>query len=97
MGSIEKLVEMAGKCDKPQRFKLGDRVRVLNTVIRDGQTPVYWAGAIGEIANFGCSPIMHIHSYKIKVYFTVGGCKTCDFKEEELDIRFAKKDLKPHD
>jgi hypothetical protein len=70
---------------KPLLFKVGQGTRVLNGVVKDGQTPPYWAGARVKIVAGWSSPIYKDHWYKVQM-----GDKTCDFREEELDMRFRR-------
>jgi hypothetical protein len=73
---------------KPFLFRVGQRVMVKPSVLDDGQTPAHWAAAIGVVVKRSSSPVMKDHWYSIR-HCLLG--VTCDFREEELYRRFARR------
>lgn len=73
---------------KPYLFQIGQKVRIRTGRSLDGQTPPYWDGATGKILSRKCSWLHKDHWYKI-LHDTVNF--TCEFREDELDLRFSRK------
>lgn len=85
----EMLVAAMNKPDSnPFLFEVGQTVRVVKRVIDDGQTPEHWSGAMGTVISQRCTMLSKRHWYKVK---HAGRNCTCDFEEDELDFRFAKR------
>lgn len=73
---------------KPYLYKVGQVGRVKSGVSRDGQTPLYWNGAKVVILTISASVMWKEHWYKVK---HIGNNKIEEFREYELDKRFARK------
>jgi hypothetical protein len=84
---IDKLIARYKEPDPhPYLFKIGQTIRVRVKVIEDGQTPLYWAGAKAKVISRLCTGLHKEHWYKV---YLESHNVTCDFSEEELDLRYA--------
>lgn len=73
---------------KPYLFKVGQIVRILGHISKDGQTPKYWDGAKVMVLKQKCSMLHKEHSYVVK---HLDQNVMCEFKEYELDNRYSRK------
>ena len=91
-GSLEdKLMEVIREKDpSPYLYKKGQIARIKNGVSNDGQTPKHWDGAKVVILSQHSSPLFKQHWYEV---IHMENSHTCDFKEEELDRRFCKRNV----
>lgn len=71
----------------PYLFEVGQTVRLRKGRSDDGQTPEYWDGAIVTVVSRHCTGMMKYHYYKVRY----PGGPTCDFEEDEFDMRYAKR------
>ena len=90
MGTLDQMiVDAYNKPDpKPFLFQIGQRVRLLKRRSDDGQTPEHWDGAMVEVVSRYATGIGKYRWYKVK-HLEKG--MTCDFEEDEIDARYAKK------
>lgn len=88
MNMLEEILKAYQKPDpNPFPFQVGQRVRIRVGVVEDGQTPALWAGAMAIVESRHCTGIHKQHYYKLR--YEQG--QLDEFKEEELDARYAKK------
>lgn len=76
------------RTDSP--FDVGQTVRVLPSVVADGQTPDYWSGAKCEIISSRCSGFSKEWGYTLR---HPNGSEDY-FRAYELDGRYIKNRLK---
>jgi hypothetical protein len=86
--TIPEIFEKAMKEPAPPfAFQEGRKVRILKRVVEDGQTPLYFSGAIGLIKKRCIMGIL----MKTPYYYVEVNSHTEPFSEEELDHRYAQK------
>jgi hypothetical protein len=85
---LQRLMDHMNRPDpRPYLFAVGQRVRVCKSVTQDGQTPKHWAGAIGIVEERKTSMLHKDHWYAVSA-----NGRRCEFREEELDFRYAKRE-----
>jgi len=73
---------------KPYLFQVGQTIRVLKGRSKDGQTPIYWNGALAIVVRRYCTGIHKEHWYVLR--HSVNGYED-EFREEEIDSRYARR------
>jgi len=77
------------------KFTVGQKVRILENVIDDGQTPKEYAGAIGvivqqQVAGIALPEPWYVVGLPTGKYHIIS--RTCAFREDELDDRYIRKE-----
>lgn len=70
----------------PYLFEVGQTVRLRLRRSDDGQTPRCWDGAVVTVEHRYCTGLHKEHWYKLKLNGVV-----CEFREDEIDARYAKR------
>lgn len=90
---LQLLVNEYNKPDpRPYLFEVGQTVRVVKSVVNDGQTPKHWAGATGSVERRKTTGLHKDHWYVVR---HATGNVTCEFREDELDRRYARRVAAP--
>jgi hypothetical protein len=71
----------------PFLFEVGQEVRLRVGRSLDGQTPEHYNGAMVQILSRYCTGLHKEHWYKV---FHKEKNETCEFREDEFDMRFAR-------
>lgn len=72
---------------KPYLFEIGQTVRVKKGCSDDGQTPAHWEGAICTVVSRHTTLLHKDHWYKV---YNAELNLICDFREDELDLRYCR-------
>lgn len=82
------LVEAYNKPDpKPYLFEVGQKVKVCQKVLKDGQTPRFWLVGLVTVVSRSTSGLHKEHWYHLE---HPNGAHD-EFRETELDYRYRKR------
>lgn len=81
------MAHMVAPSERPFAFDVGQTVRVCVSCAEDGQTPLFWKGAVCKIISRRWTMLSKTHMYLLE---HENGTQD-DFSEEELDYRYGKR------
>lgn len=90
MGLIDEIMRVYNEPDpNPFMFQVGQQVRVVKSVVNDGQTHKCWAGAIATITRRYCTGLHKEHWYEVSLSYN-GSLLKNEFREDEFDFRYIR-------
>lgn len=72
---------------RPFAFEIGQTVRICVSCVEDGQTPLYWKGAVCKVVDRRATMFSKTHTYLLE---HENGNQDY-FEESELDYRYGKR------